>query len=470
VLAGRGGFQPAGTNPQAIVNSIRRTLSRESKSEYSGVDFKASREIYNLPAGPIGMAVGIEFRREKLNDKPDAQSLAGDILNFGSTRTDGKRDADSQFVEFSIPLTAQIESQLAARRDNYSDFGNKISPKVGFKFKPSPSFLFRANYSQGFRAPSLPQNSNSDSTAFQNLFDYAGCYDAAGRPVGAASACQGFALGTGTSTGVVFQGNPALKPETSKSTTLGLLFAPSADMSVSFDWYQIDWRNIVSAIDTNAELYKEYLRNVVGVPGININPGVRFFRSSADGALIGVTNQFSNLDRTRTSGFDVAYQQRFATGFGRLGLQLDATYVATFETSSPTVNDNGDDILDTTELAGRNNGALSAFPRWRGRAAADLERGDFNFRLAANYVGSYRQGAITTNFRGERRPTTIREFATYDLGVTYRFSRQLTAIFAVRNLFDAIAPFDPRMTSLGFAGDQYAPVRRQIVLSGRYRF
>jgi outer membrane receptor protein involved in Fe transport len=206
------------------------------------------------------------------------------------------------------------------------------------------------------------------------------------------------------------------------------------------------------------------------VPGININPGVRFFRSSADGALIGVTNQFSNLDRTRTSGFDVAYQQRFATGFGRLGLQLDATYVATFETSSPTVNDNGDDILDTTELAGRNNGALSAFPRWRGRAAADLERGDFNFRLAANYVGSYRQGAIATNFRGERRPTTIKEFATYDLGVTYRFSRQLTAIFAVRNLFDAIAPFDPRMTSLGFAGDQYAPVRRQIVLSGRYRF
>ena len=470
VLAGRGGFQPAGSNSAAIVNSIRRTLNRESKSEYSGIDFKASREIYNLPAGPVGMAVGLEFRREKLNDVPDPQLLSGDILNFGSTRTNGKRDADSQFIEFSIPLTAQIESQVAARRDNYSDFGSKITPKVGVKFKPSQSFLIRANHSQGFRAPSLPQNSNSDSTAFASLFDYAGCFDAAGRPTGAVSACQGFFLGTGTSTGVVFQGNPALKPETSKSTTLGLLFAPSADTSMSFDWYQIDWRNIVSAIDTNAELFKEYLRNVVGVPGITINPGVQFFRSSADGALIGVTNQFSNLDRTRTSGFDVAYQQRFATGYGRLGLQLDATYVASFETSSPSVDDDGNDILDTTELAGRNSGSLSAFPRWRGRASADLERGDFNFRLAANYVGSYRQGAITTNFRGERRPTKIEEYATYDLGVTYRFSRQLTAIVAVRNIFDAIVPFDPRMTQLGFAADQYAPVRRQIVLNGRYRF
>ena len=130
----------------------------------------------------------------------------------------------------------------------------------------------------------------------------------------------------------------------------------------------------------------------------------------------------------------------------------------------------------TGELAGRNLGTQSAFPRTRGNLRVEWEWKDFIFGGRLNYVGPYDQSAATsggkpiTNFRGEARPTEIPEYKTVDLTVQYRLDKNTRFFATVRNIGDRMPPFDPRMTSYGYAVDQYAAQGRVLSLSFRRSF
>ncbi len=144
---------------------------RTAKSEMTFVDTKATTEIGTLPGGAAGLALGVEYRNEKINDNPDPRAQNGDILGQGITATDGSRNQVAAFAEVALPLTRALEAQLAVRHDRYSDFGSSTNPKVGLKFKASPDLMFRANWGRGFRAPTLPEISPSVATFFTQVND-----------------------------------------------------------------------------------------------------------------------------------------------------------------------------------------------------------------------------------------------------------------------------------------------------------
>lgn len=455
-VAAEGSYLPLGPNSPEVVDSIRTSTTRRSETEVVIADLKGSRELMQMPAGPLGLAVGIDLRREKIKDTPDSQLLAGDILNFGYTGTEGKRTAGALFAELAIPVTKAIEVQAALRRDEYSDFGGATSPKLGAKFKISEAVLFRANYGKGFRAPSLPQISNSDSTAFTNYFDYVGC-----DTYGYAPACQGLNQGTGTSVGTIIRSNKNLEPERSETTTLGLVIAPSADTSMSIDYYALRWTNVVSTQDIQNLLEDEFVLGQ-SYPDVLI-------RDPVNGGLIGVINQFVNLNKVLTKGVDLDFRHRMTTAFGKLGFQVEASYIHSYKLSNQAPQWQGGST-QLTEFAGGNTSSQGAFPRWRGNIRAEWERGDATFGARVNYVGRYRQEAPGVNFRGEERPEHIGAHATLDLNMQYRFGKQLRLFAGVNNVQDKLPPFDPRQTSYGFAVDQYAPIGRTVYVSARYSF
>ena len=164
------------------------------------------------------MAAGVEFRNEKLKDNPDVNARNGNILGQGITATDGKRDSYAVFTELALPITRQLEGQAAVRYDHYSDFGSAVTPKFGLKLKVTPDLLIRANYGRGFRAPTLPEISPSVATFFTLVND----------PLlgGAAFNISG-----------VFAGNPGLKAEKSNSTTIGIVWEPSANFNMGLNFY-----------------------------------------------------------------------------------------------------------------------------------------------------------------------------------------------------------------------------------------
>lgn len=67
----------------------------------------------------------------------------------------GKRDIKAVFTELHIPLHKTLEAQLAARYDDYSDFGDTFNPKFALRWEPIKQLMFRTSYSTGFRAPTL---------------------------------------------------------------------------------------------------------------------------------------------------------------------------------------------------------------------------------------------------------------------------------------------------------------------------
>lgn len=458
-----GGFVPFGaTNTAAVVNAIRTSTVRESSAQVLAADFKATRELFTLPGGPAGLALGLDVRQEKLSDNPDAKLLAGDVLNFGYTGTTGKRDVWAAYGEIVAPITKLIEVQAAVRHDSYSDAGSATSPKLGASFKVFDIAKLRANWGKGFRAPSLPQISKSDSTAFQSLYDWAGCINSNYSP-----ACQGINTGTGSSTGVIFRSNSALKPEISETATVGIVISPTADTSLTLDAYNIRWSNRVVS------------QNIQNILDDEIELGIErpdvLIRDPSNGALIGAINQFINLGLTKTRGVDVDLRHRWTTSAGRMGVQAEFTYVDSYKESDslPQYLGGGSEL---SEYVGRNLGTQTAFPRVRGNMRYEWEWQDFTFGVRSNYVGGYKQGAATrngapiTNFRGEARPARIPEFKTFDLSVQYRMDKNTRFFATVRNLDDKLPPFDPRMTSYGFAVDQYVPMGRSLSLSFRRTF
>ena len=181
---------PSPTNP-AVLAAISPTLSSEPTSSVTSLDFKASRELMQLTGGPLGLALGAEIRREKADDPGVPGTETGSIVGLGYSKFSMSRDVYAMYGEVVAPVAKWLELNAALRYDHYSDFGNSVTPKVGFKARPTDQFMIRGTYAEAFRAPG-PAEVGGSSFGF-------------------------------TTFGILSQGNPDIQPEEAKSYTLGFV-------------------------------------------------------------------------------------------------------------------------------------------------------------------------------------------------------------------------------------------------------
>jgi iron complex outermembrane recepter protein len=391
-------------NSDALRDTVRVTFPREAESELKFVDTKASTEMGRLPGGPIGLAVGFEYREESLQDRADPRATSGNILGQGITTTDGQRDSTAIYAEVSLPITRAIEMQLAGRHDRYSDFGNTTNPKVGIKIKPTNSILLRANWGKGFRAPSLPEISPSVATFFTAVND----------PV----------LGVAANISGVFAGNPTLNPEKSESATAGIIFEPNQNFSMGLNYYKIDWKDQVASPSFQSI--------------VNSGDPSRVIRDPVNGTIVTVLSNYVNLSQTKTDGVDLEARYRMSTGMGRWTARANVSYVDTFEEEG-------------TEVAGSNAGT-NTIPRTRGTLAIDWDYRAFAATLQANYIRGYKQELLVASwFDGHADPLVqngaypdrIGSRTTYDLYARYNITKNLSISGSVININDKKPPYDP---------------------------
>jgi iron complex outermembrane receptor protein len=428
--------QPS-TNPQAVKDLVLVHFPRTSESELKFIDTKATTELGSLPGGPIGFATGFEFRKESLEDTPDPRASGGDILGQGITATNGERDNFALYGELALPITRQLEAQLALRYDDYSDFGTALTPKVGLKFKATPELLFRFNWGRGFRAPSLPEISPSVATFFVQV------NDPHTNPPQSNVQVSG-----------VFAGNPNLQPEKSRATTLGVVWEPNRNFNASVDFYQITWSNIVGSDD---------FQDVV-----DANDPARVIRDPVTGTIVTVLSNYRNLFRTSTQGVDFDFRHIVSTTWGRFTTRLNATYIDEF-------------VEENVEYAGANDGS-NTYPRWRGYVSLDWDQGPWVVSGRVNYIHHYWQKGLTGDFftpldprfQTGTYPEQVPSYTTLDLYGRYNFTPDLYVSAAILNVTDEVPPYDPWGSSLGgtylYDPALYDARGRQYRLGINYKF
>ena len=391
-------------NPSAgaiTAKDLRVDMTRASTSELTFVDAKATTELVQLPAGPLGFAAGAEWRHESLKDRPDANLIAGNVLGRGATATDGSRDATAVFAEFNVPIIKTVESQIAGRFDRYSDFGSAFSPKAGIKWQPIKEVLLRGSYSQGFRAPTLPEASKTNAFSFTTVAD-------------PQNGNRNFNIAQ------VSVSNANLSPEKSKNYNIGAVIEPTKDFSVAVDLYKIRQDNLVTR-DANSYIIRQA---IAGNP-LFVD---KVIRDPATGFIVYTIRQVRNINFLETSGADLDFSYKFAVAnVGKFSLSANFNYVSTWNIALTP----GSNVL--TESAGSNNFVTT--PRYRGSATLGYETGPWNSSLTYRYIHHYAQ-------TGSAVQAEVGSYRDIDLYLAYSGIKNLTISGTVRNALNTKPPFD----------------------------
>ncbi|NBT09693.1 MAG: TonB-dependent receptor [Betaproteobacteria bacterium] len=322
-----GAYRFGQINTPAAISTIAADATVKGSSSILSTDVRASRDLFRMPGGNAAMAVGAEFRREELSSVPDANYQKGDYIGLVANGTSGSRDSKAAFAEFRLPVMRNLEGQLAARTESYSDFGNSTTGKAGFKWDPIKSTLsVRGTLASGFRAPSISQISNSYLVSFhsnqdQRVFDPIRCNSSnPASPVSLAGATSPFAVrdcnvlgfsavGAGQNPGnlpTVISANPDLKPETSRSATFGFILSPNKSVDLSLDYWQFDRYNEIR-VQRGLDIMNAYIANQSANAAYVLrdsNPATWLPGVANSGPILALVRQYGNFNFTSTNGLD----------------------------------------------------------------------------------------------------------------------------------------------------------------------
>jgi iron complex outermembrane receptor protein len=446
-------------NNAALYNSIVTDSTSNFKSSMYLWDAKLSGELMQLPAGPLAIAVGVEARRESLEINPDPLSVAGALYHRAQSDPafSRGRNIGSVYSELSVPIVTDLEAQLAARFDHYSDYGNSTTPKIGLRWTVAPSLMLRGTYATGFRAPTLVENSDQIKKAFTSFRDPARCNDTF------KADCQG-------SSAYESGSNPDLKPETAKSFTLGAVFEPTKWLSGSVDLWEIKRKDEISTYSLDQVLANpaRYANNPAAVITRDpLTPADQALGATA-GEITNIRMLLTNVAETRVRGIDLNLKGRFNMGeYGQFNPKMDVSYTHSY-LSAPAPDAAQIEYAGTRNLPKVQATLGGEWSKAAWTASADLV---YLGRMAS--VDDLTQPCVFADEGFEALCRDVPSFTTINLGASYSgfsIAKGLKLSLAVQNAFDKKPPFAPSPTGgLGYSS-LHSALGRYFQLTLDYKF
>ncbi len=419
-----------------------------SKTSTTSGDIRASRDVYQMKSGPLSLAVGGEIREETFAFNPSDAYQIGDIAGFGGNilPVDRKRHVFSVYTEVAVPLLRNFEADLGVRYDDYQVVGSTTNPKISFRWTPSQQLLFRASTGSGFRAPSLTDlyTAQATSVTANGLRDPIRCPNVA---TGAPGDCNNqFPTITG--------GNPNLTPEKSLSSTLGVVFEPSRELSIGVDAFWIFLKDSIVVGGLNSQFILANAANATQYSSFIIR-GAPDGNPSGVGPIIDVVQTTSNLFKVRVSGYDVSLQARpEISGQGHpLTFRLDGTYLYQYDRQNA-------DGTYTPQVDQAINAAGGVIPRWHHVASVTYERGPWSATVMQNFQKGYHD--LPANITGT--PRDVGAYETWDLQGQYTGIKHLKLVLGVKNFTDRDPPYTNEGGQFAAGYDiTYADVRGRFI-------
>jgi iron complex outermembrane recepter protein len=428
-------------NPASVTERLRYNGFKTGNSRFDDYGARASGEVWNLPAGPMLAAVGVQYTTLEVEDNPDPQIAAGNALGISASAAFGRQDLVAVYGEVIVPVIKGLEISGALRYDKYSESGDfsNTSPKVGVRWQPTKNFLFRTTYSEAFRAPSIFEATSATQSSFEfGLYDPTRCPDPTAPAANANPNCN-------LDVKIIQTGNPNLKPEESKIFNVGVVWEPINNLTMSLDYWKVDRDDEISLFATQT-LINLFPNN----PAIVVR--------DATGLIDQVNNVPVQLSGTKTSGWDFDVRARIPTdGWGTFSPRLVVSYID--EYTFKTIGDSG-------QIEDFNYNGTYNQPRLRGSWDLAWQYGAHELSLNGYYVHSFDQlNPIASG-------ADVDSAAVWNLFWKWNFAKNWSLNASVVNLFDEDPPFsnESSASNAGYNPSQHDPRGRYYQLGITYRF
>jgi iron complex outermembrane receptor protein len=387
-----GGF---GSITPEMINFVTFEQNDSSRQSQFDATVNLSGSLFDLPGGPLGLAVGAEYRKLKGRFDPDPIVSAGFSSDIPAQPTSGSYSVREAYAELNAPLLAGLplvellELNGAVRVSDYSTSGATTTFKAGINWKPIRDLRLRGTFAEGFRAPSIGELFGTQSRFDEVLDDPCSSHagnnapqrfsnDAAVRAacIAAGVPANGSYQQANAQISVSTGGNVNLAPERSRSWVVGGVFSPSflRGFSLEANWYKIRVEGAIQAIPRPTTVLNCLLTGDAATCALV---------ERVNGELIEVQGFLQNIAAIKTKGIDVNLALRgVETGFGKLGFTWNNTFLRNYDVIVP--GPSGPQLLSRE---GTQVGApAQSFPKWKSVGVVDMDWRDFGVTVIGRYV------------------------------------------------------------------------------------
>ncbi|NDB98284.1 MAG: TonB-dependent receptor [Betaproteobacteria bacterium] len=362
-------FKPS-ANSADVLNSIKATIGRDSNFKIAEVYGTATVPLMKMAGGQVQLLLGGERRFEQYQDQYDSLSEGGQILGSAGNSAGGTRGVTSMFSEALLPVASGVEVSLAARHENYSDYGSSNAPKASLRWKLSNNLLLRGSVGAGFAAPSLDKITQKESFSAESVIDPR-TYIAFGGAASQASTRQ-------VQVDTYYIANPKLAAEKSKNLSLGFVWDVVPQLSIKADVWKIDVSDKIAQITAQGIINRSNGTDPRAIPA-----GLGVTRNAVTGAIERIQAGYGNEGEIGLRGVDLTATARYKL----LGKDIDQRL--TWSRMNSYVDD-GDEIAGTAGL-----------PKDRVVLSTKIPvMPKMDFFWYANYIGPHGDAEAGTRYSG----------------------------------------------------------------------
>ena len=387
-----GGF---GSITPEMINFVTFEQNDSSRQTQFDTTANLSGTLFDLPGGPLGLAVGLEYRDLNGRFDPDPIVAAGFSSDIPAQPTRGGYDVREAYAELNAPLLARLplinllEVNAAVRFSDYSTSGSTTTFRGGVNWKPFRDLRLRGSWAEGFRAPSIGELFGSQSRFDEVLDDPCSSHPGNAAPrrfsndaevraacIAAGVPANGSYRQANAQISVITGGNQSLAPETSESWVVGGVYSPSwlPRFSIEANYYDIEVRGAIQAIPRATTVLNCLLTN---------DPATCGLVTRVNGELLEIQGLLQNIASIRTNGVDVNVAYRgVETGIGRFGFTWNNTFLRNFDVIVP--GPAGPQLLsrEGTQVGS----PAQAFPKFKSVGIIDLDWTNFGVSLTGRYI------------------------------------------------------------------------------------
>jgi iron complex outermembrane receptor protein len=423
----------------AVINYIMFTQRDTGGNEQQSFNANVTGSLFNMPAGRVGFAAGVESRKDEGWRDPDPLVIANIANTNARQPVRGAIEAQEAYAEVSVPLlrdlpmVRSLEANFALRYSDYDLFGDDTNYKVGLLWSLTESLKLRATQSTAFRVPSVPELFGGVSEAQLTTVDPCTGWSARAPTSALYINCQAAGLPTTyTQIGNVIRttvgGNPDLVPENADTLTIGAVWEPgfAEGLAITLDYWQIELDGSIQSIPGTQKLAICY--NSTGRSHPFCGPQFHT-RDPLTGEVNFLSAQPSNVGSEDAKGVDLGVRYGttlfgLQTSFDLSVSRLDQYDVYPFTGATPI------------RYAGFITGGLGSYTEWRGTAGVSVKSDRWTANWNLRYIGGADDINVPTGLGSE-----VDAVIYNDLQFGYDVTDDLKVALGVDNVLDEDAPF-----------------------------